>query len=116
MKLFTMPILEKLQDNGRISHQAREDGGDDIDFVPVVKLFTPDGSATWLLTEMDPEDHDIVYGVCDLGLGCVEYGPVRVSELRVIRGKLMLPVERDRYFSCDKPASEFLNRTSLAGV
>ncbi|WP_430515912.1 DUF2958 domain-containing protein [Mesorhizobium loti] len=26
---------------------------DEIDFVPVVKLFTPDAGATWLLTEID---------------------------------------------------------------
>jgi hypothetical protein len=25
-----------------------------VDFEPVVKLFSPDGDATWLLTELDP--------------------------------------------------------------
>lgn len=29
-----------------------------FDPAPVVKLFTPDASATWLLTEIDPDDHD----------------------------------------------------------
>ena len=31
----------------------------DFDPAPVVKLFTPDAGATWLLTEIDPDDHDL---------------------------------------------------------
>ena len=49
--------------------------------LPVVKLFTPDASATWLLTELDPADPDLAFGLCDLGLGCPELGYVRLSEL-----------------------------------
>ncbi len=41
----------------------------DFDPAPVVKLFTPDAGATWLLTEIDPDDHDHAFGLCDLGLG-----------------------------------------------
>lgn len=40
----------------------------DFDPAPVVKLFTPDAGATWLLTEIDPDDHDHAFGLCDLGL------------------------------------------------
>ena len=40
-----------------------------FDPAPVVKLCTPDGGATWLLTEIDPDDHDHAFGLCDLGLG-----------------------------------------------
>ena len=43
-------------------------------YLPVVKLFTPDVNATWLLTELDPEDPDISFGLCDLGVGCPELG------------------------------------------
>lgn len=32
-----------------------------LDPLPVVKLFTPDAGATWLLSEIDPEDHDIAF-------------------------------------------------------
>ena len=39
----------------------------DIDFKPVVKLFTPDAQCTWLLTELGNDD--IAYGLCDLGMG-----------------------------------------------
>ena len=50
--------------NGRASLE-----NPDFDPAPVVKLFTSDGGATWLLTEMDPDDHDHTFGLCDLGLG-----------------------------------------------
>jgi hypothetical protein len=36
---------------------------------PCRKLFTPDANATWLLTEIDPEEPDRAFGLCDLGLG-----------------------------------------------
>ena len=42
----------------------------DFDPAPVVKLFTPDAGATWLLTEIDPDDHDHAFGLCDLGWEC----------------------------------------------
>ena len=67
--------------------------------IPVVKLFTPDAGCTWLLSELDPEDPDIAFGLCDLGMGCPELGTVRISELESVRGKLGLPVERDRHFT-----------------
>jgi hypothetical protein len=38
----------------------------DFDPLPVVKQFTPDAGATWLLTEIDPDDHDVATGLCDL--------------------------------------------------
>ena len=53
----------------------------EIDFRPVVKLFTPDGAATWLLTEIDPAYQDIVFGLCDLGMGCPELGSVSLAVL-----------------------------------
>ena len=36
------------------------------DFVPVVKLFTPDPGAIWLLTELDPDDVGTAFGLCGL--------------------------------------------------
>lgn len=65
---------------------------------PVVKLFTPDGGATWLTSAVDPDDPDILEGLCALGLGCVEFGAVRLSEIQDVRGALGLPVERDCVF------------------
>jgi hypothetical protein len=85
--------------NGRISAALIKEGREEADFLPVVKLFTPDANCTWLLTELDPEDPDIATGLCDLGLGCPELGPVSISELESVRGVFGLPVERDRHFA-----------------
>jgi len=41
------------------------------DFKPVVKLFAPWAGANWLLSEIDPNDHDIAFGLCAVA----EIGP-----------------------------------------
>ena len=57
MDLLTPELRERLLANGRA--QAAVRGTDrEIDFAPVVKLFTPDAGATWLLTEIEPDDPD----------------------------------------------------------
>ena len=95
---MTNEIRDRLLANGRKRLDAQQAGQDEPDFVPVVKLFTPDAACTWLLTELDPEDPDIAFGLCDLGLGFPELGSVLISELAGVRGRIGLPVERDRHF------------------
>ncbi len=94
-------LRERLLANGRISLER------DHDPLPVVKLFTPDAGATWLLTELDPDNPDIAFGLCDLGLGAPELGCVSVTELQSLRGRLGLPVERDVHFEADRPLSAY---------
>ncbi|MCZ4262308.1 DUF2958 domain-containing protein [Limimaricola sp. G21655-S1] len=107
MKLLTQSIRDQLLRNGRLRFSADEAGEDDPDFLPVVKLFTPDAGCTWLLTELDPEDNDIAFGLCDLGVGFPELGTVRISELEEVKGLLGLPVERDLNFSPKHPISVY---------
>ena len=95
MKLLTKAIREKLLANGRISAKNPEA---EFDPRPVVKIFTPDAGATWLLTELDPEGEDMAFGLCDLGLGSPELGYVSMSELASVRGTLGLKPERDKWF------------------
>ena len=57
--------------------------------------------------ELDPEDGDTAFGLCDLGLGMPELGSVRLSELSTIRGPLGLPVERDLHFISRRTLSEY---------
>jgi hypothetical protein len=80
-----------------------DSGQPDIDFKPVVKLFTPNAQCTWLLTELGRDD--IAFGLCDLGMGMSELGFVSMTELRALRGPLGLPVELDEDFDADKPLS-----------
>jgi len=84
----------------------------------VVKLFTPDANATWLLTEIDPNNPDIAFGLCDLGLGFPELGFVSLSEIRNLRGPLGLSVERDTFFSESRTLSLIarIARMTASGV
>ena len=99
MKLLTDDLRNALLRNGRLRRQFDEEGLAEPDFLPVVKLFTPDAGCTWLLTEIDPDEPDLAFGLCDLGLGYPELGNVSLSELESVRGRLGLPVERDRHFA-----------------
>ncbi|MFD1983310.1 DUF2958 domain-containing protein [Mesorhizobium newzealandense] len=114
MQLLTQDLRNKLLANGRQQLPLRGTDGE-IDFMPVVKLFTPDAGATWLLTEIDPDDPDIAFGLCDLGLGCPELGSVSLSELSALRGRLGLPVERDRHFRANKPLSAYASDAQRLG-
>jgi len=87
----------------------------DRDHPPVCKLFTPDGAATWLLSECDPDDPDHIFALCDVGLGYPELGWCSLEEIASLRGKLGLPVERDQSFIPDKPLSAYAEEARVAG-
>jgi hypothetical protein len=88
---------------------------DDRDPAPVVKLFTPDAGATWLISECDPDEPDRLFGLCDLGLGHPELGYVSLAEIMEVRGRLGLPIERDLYFVADKPLSAYAAEAQAKG-
>jgi hypothetical protein len=108
-KLITDEQHAQLLANGR---RTIED--DNYDPLPVVKLFTPDAGATWLLTEIDPDDHDHAFGLCDLGQGFPELGYVSLAELQSVHGSLGLPVERDLHFVATKVISAYAREARLA--
>jgi hypothetical protein len=105
VKLLTKALHEKLLANGRTRPE---------DPKPVVKFFTPWGSATWLLTELDA-DGDTMFGLCDLGHGFPELGYVSLRELESLRGPAGLKVERDLYFEADEPLSKYTEKASAEG-
>jgi hypothetical protein len=113
MKLLTQEQRGKMLENGRKQQEA-EERGTSIDFEPVVKLFTPDAGAMWLLTELHPDDPDIAFGLCDLGLGFPEMGSVSLSEIEEVRGHLGLPVERDLSFKATKTLSQYAEEAHSA--
>ena len=104
---------EQLLDNGR--RQAAVKGtSDEIDFHPVVKLFNPCGAATWLLTEIDPEDETVAWGLCDLGMGFPEFGTVSLTEMAAYRGRFGLGIERDLRFEARGPISAYIYAAAKA--
>jgi hypothetical protein len=114
LPLFTADITDKqhaaLLANGRTSLE-----NPDFDPVPVIKLFTPDAGATWLLAEIDPNDHDRAFGLCDLGVGSPEIGWVSLKELETVRGPYRFPIELDLHFRADKSLSAYARDALAAG-
>ena len=107
MNLITSAQRQKLLENGRAQRAALDQKEGAIDFEPVVKLFTPDGNATWLLTELDPNGGYLAFGLCDLGHGEPELGYVSLHELAAARGPLGLPLERDLYFAATRTIAAY---------
>ena len=105
MKLLTKALRTKLLSNGtkRADHR------------PVCKWFHPCGAATWLVSELDPEDPDIAHCLADLGMGHPEIGSVRISELVAFRGRFGLGIERDLHFRATYPLSIYTEAARAAG-
>ena len=115
-QLLTPEIRDALLRNGRLREQYLRAGLAEPDFLPVVKLFTPDSDCVWLLTELDPHEPDIAFGLCDLGMGYPELGSVSITELEAVRGGLRLPIERDLRFTPTKTLSAYADEASKAGA
>lgn len=100
--LITETEREQLLVNGRVRA-----AGHTIDPHPVVRLFTPDAHATWLLAALDPADEDTAYGLCDVGIGMPALGFVKLSELASIVGPLKRPVMRDLHFLATRTLAQY---------
>lgn len=88
---------------------------DGTDHVPVVKFFDPAGAATWLITEVVPNEPDRLFGLCDLGMGYPELGYVSFSELKSVRNRLGIPLERDLFFAARYPLSVYAEAARRGG-
>jgi Protein of unknown function (DUF2958) len=112
-KLITKAQREVMLKNGQKQREAQQ-RGDCLDLEPVVKLFTPDAQCTWLLVALYPNDTNVAFGLCDLGMGIPEIGDVRISNIEKMRGQLNLPVERDRGFLAEKTLTEYSKDARIA--
>ena len=115
MNLFTLTQYLTLLENGRENAKRIGTDGNAVDLVPVVKLFCPWGAATWLLTEIDPDNPDIAFGLCDLGMQSPEIGSVSLSELGAIRGPGGLRIERDLHFKADRTLQAYADEAYREG-
>lgn len=98
--LLTQELRTHLRRNADLSAIAEKDHR------PVVKFFTPDAQATWLFTELAPDD-DTLFGLCDVGHGSPEIGYASFAEIQSLRGPMRLLVERDRHFRATKSLSDY---------
>jgi len=107
MKLITEEIQKKLDNNLKIDESKR---------MPYLKLFNPCGAATWLIAEHNKET-GLMFGLCDLGLGFVEYGYVDMKEIKAIKvPPFGLSIERDTSFEPKMPLSEYAKLTEAQGM
>ena len=107
--LITKADMTKLLANGAKSAKG------DHDPKPVIKLFNPTGVGTWLISEIDPENPTIAFGLADLGAGYPELGSISLTELRAFRGRFNLPIERDQHFTAKMTIGEYADKARDAG-
>lgn len=108
--LTTADELAQLLANG-----AARAAGHGIDPMPVVRLFTPDAHAIWLLAALDPTDANTAWGLIDFGIGMPALGTVKLSDLASIVGPQQRPVLRDVYFHAVRPLSEYVQLAQRDG-
>lgn len=89
MTLYTPEQLQKLKENG---HPANCDQ----DHPPVVKWFTPDANATWLVSEI--VDEETAFGLCDMGHGFPELGYISLKDITEYVSPFGNNIERDIHF------------------
>ena len=109
-QLMTEDERKQLLEHGRVRAAGRA-----IDPLPVVRLFTPDAHATWLLAALDPADGDTAWSLIDLGIGMPELGIVKLSDLAGIVGPRQQPIQRDLYFRASRPLSEYVRLAQIDG-
>ncbi len=110
MKIITKAINAQLLTN----HATEAADGGTGSVRPPLKLFLPWGAATWLISERDPENPDLLFGLCDLGFGSPELGSVSLAELQSVR-RFGLGLERDRHFKPTMTLAEYADAARSAG-
>lgn len=91
MKLMTKELYNK------IPALYTNEGKNPKDVKVVVKFFDPTGSWTWYATEGQQEGDDFIFFGLVRGLEN-ELGYFSLKELKSIKGKFGLGIERDMYF------------------
>ena len=66
--------------------------------LPVQTYLVLGGVGRWLLACVDPDDHDVAFGLCQLQGGNPELGYVRLSELAQLRNSSGTEVFEDPMF------------------
>lgn len=80
---------------------------------PVIRLFTPLAQSVWLLSQIDPNDADKAFGLCDEGDGQPGLGHVSLQDLASRFGHLS--VRWDDRFEPNKSLSAYAAEARKAG-
>jgi Protein of unknown function (DUF2958) len=109
-----MTFLTNEQRSQMLANGAARARGETHDPLPVVKLYTLDAGAAWLLTELDA-DEDKAYGLCDAGTGRPELGQVSLSALEGVRGPRGMRIVADPHFKPRQSLSSYLQEAQRDG-
>lgn len=101
-----MPFLTDEQRRQMLANGEARARGEEIDPYPMLKLYTPDAGAAWVLTALDA-DGDMAYGLIDIGTGFTELGLVSLSMLAGIKGPRGLPVTVEPGYKARKTLSAY---------
>ena len=103
-QIFTKQQYDQLLQNG---------ANRDQDHAPVVKFFNAGGQGDWLISEIDPNDPFIAFGLCDLGYP--ELGDVDLRDFIAYNKSHIFWIERDLHFKGNKPMSHYVNYHVVVG-
>ena len=107
MILIPDDLRPRLLANGSVS---------DADHVPLVKLFDPAGPAAWLISEIQPYDHDVVFGLTHYGSGKPVIGAFNLAELQALARSFGFDLERDPLFEGRYPLSVYAEAARVQGA
>lgn len=102
-----MPFLTDDQRSEMLANGEDRARGEDTDPLPVLKLYTPDAGASWVLTALDA-DGDLAYGLIDIGTGFPELGLVSLKMLAGIKGPKGRPVTVEPGYKARKTLSAYV--------
>jgi len=91
MKLMTKEIQERFK---KIGSQEKE-----LNPLVILKLFDPCGRYTYYATEYN-QPENVLFGFCvsPLGPDCDEWGSTSLDEIKSVKNRMGLGIERDMYF------------------
>lgn len=105
MKLYTEEQYQKLIENGK---------NPDQDHPPVIRLHILFTGCQWLISELDPQNQNLAFGLCDLGMGCPELGYVDIDEIKAITN-VPFPVMGDVFFKANYPMTVYAEAARMCG-
>ena len=109
-----MALLNNAQRTQMLSNGEMRARGAALDPLPVVKLYTPDAGAVWLLTALDA-DGDRAFGLCDVGLGSPALDDVSLAALETMRGPRGMRVVADPHFAPSQTLSAYFAAAVVDG-
>lgn len=109
-----MTLLTDEQRSQMLANGAQRARGEAVDLWPVVKLYTLDAGAVWLLTELDAAG-DLAFGLCDSGTGVPDLGQVSLAALEAVRGPRGMRIVADPHFRARQSLSGYLSDAQRDG-